>query len=169
MSLPDREPPAAEQASCTAQALGGWSPPAMPADTMAKRLVDRLLMCGAAWCVMVAIVLALLYLAAHLPQRAALALDGLAALLAGAMCSANFWRCRHAHCLINGVGWLPLSILAFAGAAVGHSLIGGWEQTVFLATLLLALAFEGGWYLTTGTNALSPRGALNTSGRREHT
>jgi hypothetical protein len=93
-------------------------------------------------------------LAPHLPVRADLAADGLAALAGGAWCGLNFWRCRHAHCAVTSAGWLALSVLAFAGAAAGHSLISGYEQPVFLAVLAAALAFEAAWRWARGTSAL---------------
>jgi hypothetical protein len=73
------------------------------------------------------------------------------------MCSANFWRCRHAHCLITGGGWLALSAVAFAGVAAGHSLIIGWEQTAFLVILAIALTFEVSWFIARRTNAMAPQ------------
>jgi hypothetical protein len=136
------------------RALCGWSPPPRPADTATKRGLDIVLTRSGVWCAVVAIAVASFNVAPHLPTRAALALYGLAALLAGGMCSANFWRCRHAHCLITGAGWLALSVTAFVGAVAGHSLIGGREPTVFEVTLAVALAFEVVWYLARGTNAI---------------
>jgi hypothetical protein len=45
------------------------------------------------------------------------------------------------------VGWLALSAFAFIETGLGHSVIGGYEQPVFLGVLALALVFECGWYL----------------------
>jgi hypothetical protein len=39
---------------------------------------------------------------------------------------------------------------------LGHSVIGGNEQPVFLGVLVAALAFEAIWCLTHGTNAIGP-------------
>ena len=80
-------------------------------------------------------------------------MNGLAALAGGVRCSANFWRCRHAHCVVNGVGWLGLSVFAFGETLLGYSLIQGNEQLVFLGVLVFALGFEVTWYLLRGTNA----------------
>ena len=90
-----------------------------------------------------------------------LAADGLAFVAAGGWCGLNFWRCRQAHCMVNAAGWLGLSLVAFAGAALGRSLIYGDEQLVFLGVLLAALGFEGLWYLGKGTNVIvgTARGA----------
>jgi hypothetical protein len=142
------------QISRRGRALCGWSPPPGPADTATKRALDVVLTRIGAWCAVVAIAVASFNVAPHVPTRAGLALYGLAALLAGGMCSANFWRCRHAHCLITGAGWLALSVIAFVGAGAGHSLIGGREPTVFDVILAVAVAFEVLWYLARGTNAI---------------
>ena len=137
------------------RALWGWSPPDLPADTAVKRRVDRFLPRTGIPCVLYcAAVIGLLSLAAHLPERAALATDGAAALAAGAWCALNFWRCRHAHCAISSTGWLALSVLAFTGAALGRSLIGGDEQLVFLGVLAVSVAFEAAWCLARGGNAI---------------
>jgi hypothetical protein len=104
--------------------------------------------------VMIASVVALLNIAPLLPARAGLAVDGLAALAAGGWCSVNFWRCRHAHCLVTGPGWLALSMFIFTEAGIGHSLIAGDEQLVLLGVLAVALAFECGWYLARRSNAV---------------
>jgi uncharacterized membrane protein YhaH (DUF805 family) len=127
--------------------------------------LDLLLSSSATWLAMVAVVTVLFSLAARVPERQAIALDGLAALLAGGVCSANFWRCRHAHCVVTGGGWLALSVVAFAGAASGHSLIGGWEQLVFLAILVVSLIVEAAWYLARGTNAIGAAPAAANAGK----
>jgi uncharacterized membrane protein YfcA len=137
-------------------ALWGWSPPDLPADTPLKSRADRLLpRSGISAVACFAAVIGLLSLAPHLPIRAGLAADGLAALAAGMWCGLNFWRCRHAHCAVTGTGWLVLSALAFTGAALGHSLISGYEQPVFLAVLIVALVFETAWRCVFGTNAIA--------------
>jgi hypothetical protein len=101
------------------------------------------------------VVITLLSLAPHVPVRATLGVDGLAALVAGGWCSLNFWRCRHAHCLVTGAGWLVLALFAIVETGIGRSVIHGGEQIIFLAVLAAGLLFEGGWYLTQRTNAVS--------------
>jgi hypothetical protein len=153
------------------RALWGWSPPARPASTRLERQVDRIFPRTGVPCALYLLaVIALLSIAPHLPTRAELAVDGLAALAAGSWCAANFWRCRHAHCVIDGIGWLGLALLAFAEAGLGHSIIGGHEQAVFLGVLIVALAFEGVWRLARGTNAVMPRAPPPTtrSGGPQH-
>lgn len=133
-----------------------WSPPDLPADTPLKRRADRLLpRRGVPVVVYFAVIVGLLSLAPHLPVRAGLAADGLAALAGGTWCGVNFWRCRRAHCVVSETGWLALSVLAFTGAGLGHSLIGGYEQPVFLAVLAAALAFECAWRRARGTSAIT--------------
>jgi len=144
------------------RALFGWSPPDLPADTALKRRADRLLprtgVPAALYCAAVA---GLLILAPNLPERGNLAIDGLAALAAGGWCAVNLWRCRHAHCLVTSTGWLALAVLAFTGAGLGRSLIGGYEQPVFLAVLAASVAFEYTWRMARGTSALG-RGTGST-------
>ena len=78
-----------------------------------------------------AAVIGQLLLAALLPTRGELALHGLAALVAGAWCSANVWRGRQAHRLVSGLGWLALSVFTLGEASLaGRSLVGGDEQLV---------------------------------------
>ncbi len=130
----------------------------MVADTSLKRAVDRILpRTGLPVLLYFALVVGLMSLAAHLPLRGALALDGLAALAGGGWCSLNFWRCRHAHCLVTGAGWLALSIFAFVEAALGRTLIAGDEQMVFVCILVAALLFEGLWSWARGTNVMGDR------------
>lgn len=86
-----------------------------------------------------------------------------AALAGGAWCSLNFWRCRHAHCVVTGAGWLVLALLALVGAALGHSLIGGAEELAFLAILLAGALFEVGWYVSHRSHAIAPTPARNNT------
>lgn len=137
------------------RALWGWSPPDLPADTAVKRRVDRLLpRTGCPALLYYAGIAAVLALAPHLPERANLVADGLAALAAAAWCAVNFWRCRHAHCVVTSPGWVALSVVAFVGAGLGHSLIAGYEQPVFLGVLGAAVVFEVAWNLARGTNSI---------------
>lgn len=149
----------AEREECAttqnARALCGWSPADLPADTALKRTVDRIVpRTGVPVIAFYLAVTGMLLVAGFLPLRPALALDGFAFLAGGAWCAANFWRCRHAHCVVNGVGWLALSVFTFAEAVAGRSFIWGDEQLVFVAVLLLAVGFELVWSAKRGTNAL---------------
>lgn len=138
--------------------LFGWSPSRLPADTPAKRRADRLLPAtGLAMTLYFAGVISLLVFAPLFTLRAGLALDGLAALAAATWCGTNFWRCRHAHCVVTAIGWFMLSIFSFVEAGLGRSLIAGHEQPIFLAILIIGLIFEAIWVLVRGTNACIKR------------
>jgi hypothetical protein len=149
--------PGSEPPCCLPGARRRWSPPDLPADTPRKRLIDQLLpRTGLLVIGYFAVVIALLSLARILPAPGYLIVDGAAALAGGTWCALSFWRCRHTHCLITGTGWLAIALFAFAEAGIGHSLIGGDEQLVFVAVLAIGLSFEGVWYLAYGTNAVTP-------------
>jgi hypothetical protein len=120
-----------------------------------KRRVDRVRLGNLAAASVLIAVVGLLNIAAHLPVRPALVVVGLAGLAAGGWCSLNYWRCRHAHCLITGPGWMAFGVFALVEAIIGHSLIGGYEQPVFMAILAVAVLFEISWYLGHRTNAIA--------------
>lgn len=79
----------------------------------------------------------------------------MAAFGAGAWCTANFWRCHHAHRMVSGAGWLVLSVGLRRGGPLVTAMIAGEEQPVFLSVLAVGLGFEVAWYLTRGTNAVT--------------
>ncbi len=144
------------KASCETW-FGCGSPPLLAANTGAKRRADQILPRGAAECVYFLVVAALASAGAQVPGWAGLTMISVAALAGGGWCGINFWRCRHAHCLITATGWLTLAAVAAAGAAAGHSLIAGREGIVFLAILAAGILFELGWYLTRGSHAIAHR------------
>jgi hypothetical protein len=143
-------------ACCVPRPRQACSPPGLPADTPAKRRVDRLLPRGLSAVVYFAAVTGLLGLAQLLPAPGYLVVDAVAFLAGGTWCALNFWRCRQAHCLLTGSGWLLLALLAAAEAGLGHSLIGGDEQLAFLGILAAGLVFECAWHLAHRTNAVTP-------------
>lgn len=137
------------------RALCGWSPPSLPANSGLKRRVDKVRLGGLAAVSILVIVVGLLNVAAHLPVRPALVVDGLAGLVAGGWCSLNYWRCRHAHCVVTGPGWLAFAALALVEAGLGHSLIAGYEQPVFTGILAVAVLLEMLWYVSRHTHAVA--------------
>jgi hypothetical protein len=137
----------------------GGHPPARPAAAPARRRLDRLLPASGLPAIgYFAAVIALFGLAQVLPAPAYLLVDAVAFLAAGSWCGVYFWRCRQAHCLVTGAGWLLLAVFAVAEAGLGRSLIGGDEQLVFLGILAIGLIFEGLWYLMHRTGAVAPAG-----------
>jgi hypothetical protein len=141
---------------CGPADLSGWSPPTLAADTPWKSRVDRLMpRSGLAVLLYFAGVVALLNVGQLMPRRWDLLTVAAGMLAAGAWCTLNFWRCRHAHCLITGPGWLGLAALTLIEAGLGHSVIGGDEGLVFAAVLGAGLIFECGWRLARGSNALT--------------
>lgn len=133
----------------------GWSPPDLPADTSVKRWLDRLLpRTGMPSVLFWAAVIALLLVAPHLSVRLELAVDGLAGLAGSAWCGTNFWRCRHAHCVVTSGGWGALALLAFVAAGLELGGVAGFWQLAFLGVFAVGLAFEGIWYLFHRTNAV---------------
>lgn len=137
------------------RALFGWSPPRLPADSRTKRWVDQLLPAtGAPLIAYFGTVLALVALSALLPTRPGLIVVAAAAIGGSLWCTANFWRCRHAHCLVTGVGWLALSGFAFVEAILGRSLIGRVEPVGFFAVFVASLIFERYWVSRRGGNAV---------------
>lgn len=153
-----RPSPGAEPNCCGPTALFGWSPPPLPADTELKRRADRLLpRSGVPFVLFFAAVVGLLNVGVILSVRLDLAAVGVASLCAGGWCAVHFWRCRHAHCVITGTGWLALAGFTLVEAGLGRSLIHGDEGLVFLGVLAAGLVFEGVWYVARGTNAVSSR------------
>lgn len=92
--------------------------------------------------------------AAQLPAVPRLTFTGVASLAGGAWCAVNFWRCRHAHCLVTGAGWLALGGLALVGAVQGRSVLAGTERLLFVAVLGLGIVFEAVIYLARGSVSL---------------
>ena len=142
-------------AGCAPSSLWGWSPPPLPANSRFEGVVDRLMpRTGLELLLFYGFVIALLSVAPHLPRRAELVADGVAFLAAGGWCALNFWRCRHAHCVVTAGAWLPLATFAFVEAAIGRSLISGFEQPIFLGFLALGIVFEVVWQRASGSNAI---------------
>lgn len=139
------------------RSLWGWSPPRLAADTPAKRWTDRLLpRTGPPAVLYFLAVLALLNLGPVLGgPRLGLALFGVGSLAAGLWCILNFWRCRHAHCLITGPGFSLVALLSFTGVAVGRTLVAGAEGWIFDAVLALGILFEIAWRQVHGDKAVA--------------
>ena len=69
-----------------------------------------------------------------------------------AYCLANFARCREAHCVVTGSGWVLVGAASLVGALLGRPSLGEvW--TAFLVVAVLGHGFEGIWRAARGTNA----------------
>ncbi len=87
---------------------------------------------------------------------AGLMLEAAFFLVAGAYCLANFARCREAHCIVTGLGWSALAVVAVTAALVGSDLRnGGWFA--FLGIAVIGHSFEAVWKASRGSNALRVR------------
>src|SRR4029077_3840438 len=71
-------------------------------------------------------------------------LSGLYFAAFSANCLANFARCREAHCIITGLGWGILAIVAFV-AAVSRLDWFGPIWNAFLIIFVVGHGFEVGW------------------------
>lgn len=131
------------------------SPSRLPADTASKHLVDRLQPTGSVQWPFFAFVGALVIAAPLLPTQPGLAVGAVASFAGGTWCLANFWRCREAHCIVTGGGWAALFLLQLVELGIGRSVIHGTESSVFLAILVIGLAFECVWQAAFGTNAVT--------------
>lgn len=130
------------------------SPPRLPADSASKHLVDRMQPTGSGQWIYFAVVGALVVIAPLLPVRPGLAVGAAGALAGSAWCLANLWRCREAHCLITGFGWLALFGLEVIELAAGRSFIYGTESSAFFISLLVGFLFEMLWQAPFRTTAL---------------
>ena len=148
-----------DTSSCTPRALCGWSPPVLEADTPSRRAIDRFMpRTGLAVFIYFGAIAGLMLIAPLFAKQEELGIDGLTAVAAASWCGLNFWRCRHAHCLVTTAGWSLLAAFDFGEAVIGRSVIPGNihgdEQLGFLAVLVAGLVFEGVWTRLRGTNAV---------------
>ena len=84
---------------------------------------------------------------------AGLFLSGAYFLVYSAYCLANFARCQEAHCIITGLGWGVLGLIALWAGVNGLN----WVSPVWLAFLIvlaLGYGFEYVWVARRATHAL---------------
>jgi hypothetical protein len=68
-------------------------------------------------------------------------------------CLSNFARCREAHCIVTGVGWGILAVVAFYAAVLQLAWFGSvWNA--FLIVFIVGHGFELIWAATRHTHAL---------------
>ncbi len=71
----------------------------------------------------------------------------------GGYCLANFARCREAHCVVTGWGWLALGVIA-VWSAIGDRADLGILWDAFAVIAVVGFAFEAVWANLRGTHAL---------------
>jgi len=95
-------------------------------------------------------------------------------IMVGNWCSLNFARCREAHCLITGAGFMLVGLVAIVAAVLDRD----WSDALWLAalaTLVGGVLFEAVWTAHHGGNALrrsdrrSPTLELGEDRARPHT
>ena len=74
-------------------------------------------------------------------------------LVFGGYCLANFARCREAHCVVTGWGWLALAVIG-AWSAIDDRAILGVLWNAFAVVAIIGFAFEAAWTRLRGTHAL---------------
>jgi hypothetical protein len=136
-------------------AFASTQPTTPPATRSWERAADRLL---AATRPELVPLLLCLGLAASILSRVLPAPFGLLALaafflVAGGWCTLNLVRCREAHCLVTGVGWDVLGVVALGAIVVGADVL-GWVWLVFFTVLVVGVIFELGWARVRGGTAL---------------
>jgi len=136
-------------------AFSSTRPDPLPSSRRWHPLADRVLAATRAW------LTPLVVAAGVLASFASGFLDGglrmlpLAAffLVAGGWCVLNLARSREAHCLVTGLGWSGLGVLALVAGVLGDD----WRSPTWIAffvVLAVAICFEAGWTAMRGTTAL---------------
>jgi len=137
-------------------AFASTKPPALPATLPWQAAADRFL--DATRPQLVPVLLCLGFLAALasnlLPMPGGMLPLAAFFLLAGGWCTLNFVRSREAHCVLDGLGWDALGIVALVAVPVGAD----WRSPLwvgFFAILAGAVAFEVVWAKVRGSTAIA--------------
>jgi hypothetical protein len=135
---------------------GSCAPPANPAHTTVERALDRYVALTAPFlqgCLVFVVVGAVAFASFQLGPIAGLALIAGYLSVHGTYCLANFFRCREAHCIVTGVGWSVLALVAVGGVLAERDIRRAvWDA--FLAVTIVGFAFEFVWTAVRGSNAL---------------
>ena len=138
---------------------GSCAPPAGPARNPFERALDRYIALTAPFlqgCLVFLVVGAVAFASFQLGPVAGLALTAAYLTVHGTYCQANFLRCREAHCIVTGVGWAVLAVVAVGSALAGQDLRREvWDA--FLAVTIAGYSFELLWKAIRGSNALTLR------------
>jgi hypothetical protein len=93
------------------------------------------------------------YLVSRASGPGGLYISGLYFAAYSAYCLSNFARCREAHCIVTGLGWGVLTLVAFYAAVLQLALFGPiWNA--FLIVFIVGHGFELIWAATRHTHAL---------------
>lgn len=136
-------------------AFASTRPPSLPQTRAWHRAADRLLDLTRPSLVplMIALSVATSLASNVLPERFAMLPLGAFFLVVGGWCDLNLVRSREAHCLVTGIGWTALAILALVAALVGANWHDGLSRG-FLLVLAGSVVFELAWAARSGSTAL---------------
>ena len=138
---------------------GTCSPPASPARTIFEHAVDRYVAVANPFlrgCLVFLVVGAVAVASVRLGPEAGLTLVAAYLIIHATHCLANFLRCREAHCIVTGTGWLVLAGVAAGGALTQQDVRSAvWDA--FLAVTIAGFGFEFVWKAIRGSSALTLR------------
>ena len=136
-------------------AFSSTRPDARPSSRRWHPLADRVLAATRPWLVPLLIAAGMLasFASGYLGSGARMLPLAAFFLVAGGWCTLNLARSREAHCLVTGVGWSGLGVLALVAGGLGAD----WREPAWIAffvVLAVAICFEAGWSAVQGTTAL---------------
>ena len=148
-------PPSRTLLADCCSAFASTQPPPLPSTRRWHVVADRLL--AATRPQLVPLLLALGFLASLLSNVLATPVASLPLaaffLSAGGWCTLNFVRSREAHCVVDGLGWDALGIVALLAIPLGAD----WRSPLWVAffgILVSAVVFEVAWARLRGSTAI---------------
>ena len=140
--------------------IGGvCAPPRRPAHNRVERILDWYVTLTAPFlrgCMVFFVVGAVAVVSVRLGPTAGLALTAAYLTVHSTYCLSNFVRCREAHCIVTGSGWLVLAVVAAGGAVMGQDIRPEVWDT-FLVVSAAGFGFEFVWKAARGSSALRLR------------
>jgi hypothetical protein len=135
---------------------GSCALPARPAHNRLERILDRYVGLTAPLlrgCLVFCVVGAVWAASFRFGPTAGLVLTAAYLTVHSTYCLSNFVRCREAHCIVTGIGWLVLVAVAVEGALAGQDFRRAvWDA--FLAVAIAGFAVELIWTAARGSTAL---------------
>jgi len=138
---------------------GTCAPPTAPPGNRFERALDIYTSVTAPYlrgCYVFLTVAVVWFVSRALGLSVGLLVEGAFFLIFGTYCLANFARCREAHCIVTGLGWLALAIVSLGAVLAGRD-IRGAAWTAFLVIAVAGHGFEWRWKARHGSNALRLR------------